>query len=193
MAGLRELWTDVIPDAGELADDLVGRYAGKSRYVYRDRYLETVLIALESLDQLSTDPTAVRLAAWFHRAVHQPGSTAQEDAEASAQMVEQVLPAYGVTPARTAEVARLVRLTGGTAPVKTQDANADVLLDAVNAILADKRYPTHAGEVRRDAEREAEDPSAEKDLRPQTSAPKTTARTGLSPRSSAGTTRSAPC
>ena len=155
VAGLRELWNDVVPDAGALADDLVGRYAGKDRHAYRDRYVVTVLIAMASLDQLCTDPTAVRLAAWFHRAVHAPGSTAGADAEASAQLAEEVLPGYGVSHARTAEVARLVRLTGGAESPKAQDPNADVLLDAVNAILADNGYPIHAADVRRDAEDES--------------------------------------
>jgi predicted metal-dependent HD superfamily phosphohydrolase/outer membrane protein assembly factor BamB len=155
VAGLRELWNDVVPDAGTLADDLVGRYAGKDRHAYRDRYVVTVLIAMASLDQLCTDPTAVRLAAWFHRAVHAPGSTAGANAEASAQLAEEVLPGYGVSHARTAEVARLVRLTGGAESPKAQDPNADVLLDAVNAILADNGYPIHAADVRRDAEDES--------------------------------------
>ncbi|MGY4766951.1 hypothetical protein ACXC9Q_08535 [Kribbella sp. CWNU-51] len=39
MVGLRELWNDAVPDAGALADDLLGRYAGMSRHVYRDRYV----------------------------------------------------------------------------------------------------------------------------------------------------------
>ncbi|MFD7156867.1 hypothetical protein ACFV9C_19870 [Kribbella sp. NPDC059898] len=41
MPGLRELWGDVIPDAGPLADMLVRRYTGKRR-AYRDDYLRHV-------------------------------------------------------------------------------------------------------------------------------------------------------
>ncbi|MGW6281103.1 outer membrane protein assembly factor BamB family protein [Kribbella sp. NPDC055071] len=151
MAGLRERWNDVLPDAGPLADDLASRYTGPSRNAYRDLYLETVLTALKELDQLSTDPTAVELAAWFHRAVHERGNTPAEDAEASARLAEDVLPGYDVTAARTEEVARLVRLTGGLGELKDKDPNGAVLLDAVNAVLADRRYQTHSAQVRRDA------------------------------------------
>jgi predicted metal-dependent HD superfamily phosphohydrolase/outer membrane protein assembly factor BamB len=142
------MWDDVVPGAGALADELVGRYVDKWRVAYRDRYLVDVLTALESLEQLCTDPVAVRLAAWFHRAEHAKRNTAQEDAEASARLAEELLPTYGVTAVRTAEVARLVRLTGDRA--QGQGANADVLLDAVDAVLADSQYSTFASELRRD-------------------------------------------
>ncbi|GAB2560157.1 hypothetical protein GCM10027269_12540 [Kribbella endophytica] len=151
VTGLRERWNDLIPGAAELADDLAARYRADERRAYRDQYLQRVLDALGTLDQLSTDPTAVYLAAWFHRAVHERGG--ESDAEASAALAEQELPSYHVTAARTAEVARLVRLTGTPAPWADAlaDPNADVLLDAINATLAGPNYATHAAEVRRDA------------------------------------------
>ncbi|WP_405061979.1 PQQ-binding-like beta-propeller repeat protein [Kribbella sp. NBC_01505] len=160
MVELRARWDGLVPGPGELADALITQYVERNRRAYRDQYLEVVLAALESLIQLSTDPASVRLAAWFHRAVHEPGGTAAEDAEASARLAEDMLPRYGVSGIRVAEVARLIRLTGElTAPPTDsyapprRDANGDVLLDAVNAILsADPvRYAVHAAEVRRDA------------------------------------------
>lgn len=160
VVALRERWNELIPGSATLADDLVARYVGRNRRAYRDQYLETVLTTLESLIQLSTDPTSVRLAAWFHRAVHEPGGGPAEDAESSARLVEQTLPSYGIDPIRIAEVARLVRLTGelaapppdSYAPPR-RDANGDVLLDAVNSTLATApaRYAAHTSEVRRDA------------------------------------------
>ncbi|MFB6722022.1 PQQ-binding-like beta-propeller repeat protein [Kribbella sp. NPDC056345] len=160
MVELRARWDGLVPGPGELADELITRYVERTRRAYRDQYLDIVLTALESFIQLSTDPASVRLAAWFHRAVHEPGGTAAEDAEASARLAERLLPQYGVAPIRVAEVARLVRLTGELAAPPTdsyapprRDANGDVLLDAVNAILsADPvRYAVHVAEVRRDA------------------------------------------
>ncbi|NUR93774.1 MAG: PQQ-binding-like beta-propeller repeat protein [Kribbellaceae bacterium] len=144
MAGLREMWGDVIPQAGDLADELVRRYAGK-RIAYRDRYLIVVLEALDSLEQLATDPVAVRLAAWFHQAAHSANHTAIDDAATSAQLAEKLLPKYGVNEVRTAEVARLVWFSGG------EGANGAVLQDAVNAVLADPQYATFASEIRRDS------------------------------------------
>ena len=43
--------------------------------------------------------------------MHEPGGGAVVDAESSARLAEQTLPAYGVDPIRIAEVARLVRVT----------------------------------------------------------------------------------
>ncbi len=155
VTGLRERWNDLIPGAAELADDLVERYRATDRKAYRDQYLQRVLDALGTLDQLSTDPTAVYLAAWFHQAVHTPGDHAVADAEASAELAAQKLPAYGVTAARTAEVTRLVRLTAAQPAIDADspaDPNADVLLDAVNATLAGPDYAVHASELRRDGD-----------------------------------------
>jgi len=157
---LRMRWSELIPSSAPLADDLVARYVERTRRAYRDQYLEAVLVTLDSLIQLSTDPTSVRLAAWFHRAVHQPGGGPAEDAELSARLAERTLPEYGVDPIRVAEVARLVRLTGELVTPPTdayapprRDANGDVLLDAVNGVLAmpPVRYAAHAADVRRDA------------------------------------------
>ncbi|MEU4191156.1 PQQ-binding-like beta-propeller repeat protein [Kribbella sp. NPDC026611] len=160
MVELRARWGDLVPGAARLADELIARYVERNRRAYRDHYLDIVLTALDSLIQLSTDPTSVRLAAWFHRAVHEPGGTPVDDAEASAQLAERLLPQYAVPPIRIAEVARLIRLTGrlaapppdSYAPPR-RDANGDVLLDAVNAILGSdpSRYVVHTAEVRRDA------------------------------------------
>ncbi|MEU8222724.1 PQQ-binding-like beta-propeller repeat protein [Kribbella sp. NPDC048915] len=149
MSGLRELWGDGVPGAGELAGELEGRYTGRRRGAYRERYLRRVLTALGSLEQLCTDPVAVRLAAWFHRAEHVRGNSARADAEASARLAEEKLPAYGVSAVRVAEVARLVRLTGGAAD--DPGPNGVVLLDAVDSVLADPQYSNHASDLRRDA------------------------------------------
>ncbi|TCO22107.1 putative metal-dependent HD superfamily phosphohydrolase [Kribbella steppae] len=160
MVELRARWDGLVPGSARLADELVARYVDRNRRAYRDYYLDIVLTALDSLIQLSTDPTSVRLAAWFHRAVHEPGGTPAEDAEASAVLAEELLPQYGVPPIRIAEAARLIRLTGDLAAPPPdayapprRDANGDVLLDAVNAILAadPSRYAVHISEVRRDA------------------------------------------
>lgn len=158
MIGLREFWDEAVPEA--LRDKLIARYGEKRRNAYRERYVAVVLTAVEALDQLATDPVAVRLAAWYHRAVHDQGASAAEDAEASARLAEDELPGYGVSPARTAEVARLVRLTGGIGAQKarkTPDANGDVLHDAVNAVIAGRNYPSHASELRRDADKRDND------------------------------------
>lgn len=156
---LRERWQDLVPDADELADDLAGRYTDKGRRAYRDRYLETALDAADDLIQLATDPVAVRLAVWFHRA-HSDGAGPAADAEASARLAAELLPRYGVSATRVTEVERLIRLTGSPQAAE-DDPNGAVVHDAVTAITAaaPATYQTHATEVRRaaaDRERYAE-------------------------------------
>ncbi|MFC0628904.1 outer membrane protein assembly factor BamB family protein [Kribbella deserti] len=155
---LREKWNELRPqpagvsDPDRLAEELIALYSARTRRAYGEDYLEIVLSALDSLVQLSTDPTAVRLAAWFHRAEHLPGGSPAEDAEASARLAERRLPAHGIDPTRTVEVARLIRRTGDPAALPDRpDANGDVLLDAVNAHLAADPawYAEHAAELRR--------------------------------------------
>jgi predicted metal-dependent HD superfamily phosphohydrolase/outer membrane protein assembly factor BamB len=157
---LRERWHDLIPDADELVSDLADRYADRDRRTYRDGYLGAALDAADDLVQLATDPTAVRLAVWFHRAVHTPGATAAEDAAGSARLAAELLPRYGVGATRVAEVERLVGLTDGSAgPDPAEDPNGAVVHDAAMAITAAAPvvYRGHADAVRREvADRTAE-------------------------------------
>lgn len=148
---LRERWHDLIPDAGELVSDLAGRYTDTDRRAYRDDYLVTALDTADDLVQLATDPTAVRLAVWFHRAVHGPDP---DDAEASARLAADLLPRYGVGATRVAEVERLVRLTGDSpGPDPAEDPNGAVVHDAASAVLAaaPAGYRRHADTVRIEA------------------------------------------
>lgn len=105
---------------------------------------------LDHVDTLAghaADPAAVRLAAWFHDAVYRPDRS--ENEERSAQLAERALTEAGVPEARTAEVARLVRLTVGHDP-EPGDTNGEVLCDADLAILAETpaAYGRYAAAVR---------------------------------------------
>ncbi|TDO46645.1 putative metal-dependent HD superfamily phosphohydrolase [Kribbella sp. VKM Ac-2527] len=160
---IRERWHDLIPDAGELVGDLVDRYTDRRRRAYRDRYLVTALDAADDLIQLATDPVAVQLAVWFHRAAHSDGASRADDAKASARLAAELLPRYGVSATRVAEVERLIRLTGSPdqTPAAEDDPNGAVVHDAAMAVTASApaAYQTHAAEVRRtarDRERYAE-------------------------------------
>lgn len=79
------------------------------------------------------DPDVVRLAAWFHDAVYLPDRS--ENEERSARLAERALTEAGVPADRTAEVARLVRLTITHDPAP-DDRDGQVLCDADLAILA---------------------------------------------------------
>ena len=87
------------------------------------------------------------LAAWFHDAVYRPDRS--ENEERSAHLAERALPEAGVPQGRTAEVARLVRLTVDHDPAP-DDANGELLCDADLAVLAGTpaEYGRYAAAVR---------------------------------------------
>jgi predicted metal-dependent HD superfamily phosphohydrolase len=141
-------WRDLVgPDADRLGRDLLERWNEPHRHYHTVDHLRRVLDAIDDLEAHATDPTAVRLAAWFHDAVYagRPG----DDEEASARLAEDTLPTVGVPHSRVAEVARLVRLTAGHEPAPG-DANGAVLCDADLAVLAGEpdEYAAYAAAVR---------------------------------------------
>jgi predicted metal-dependent HD superfamily phosphohydrolase len=109
-------------------------------------HLRGVLRALDDLDDLASDPDAVRLAAWYHDAVYAGRS---DDEERSALMAEAALTALGLSPDFVAEVGRLIRMTVHHNP-DPDDANGAVLSDADLAVLALPRaaYQRNSAAVR---------------------------------------------
>ena len=122
------------PDPVPYGEDLLGRWAEPHRRYHTTAHLRAVLDRVDELAaQLSPasalssegqepsaastvrgplpgpDLDAVRLAAWFHDAVYRPDRS--ENGGAAPRLAERALPEAGVPQARTAEVARLVRLT----------------------------------------------------------------------------------
>ncbi|NUV58799.1 hypothetical protein [Streptomyces sp. CAI-85] len=121
------------PDPALYADRLLTRWQEPQRHYHTLTHLTAVLDHVDTLEAYATDPAAVRLAAWFHDAVYLPDRS--ENEERSARLAERALPEAGVPDARTAEVARLVRLTVTHDPAD-DDRDGQVLCDADLAILA---------------------------------------------------------
>ncbi|MBT3154410.1 hypothetical protein HTV45_26670 [Streptomyces sp. CHD11] len=121
------------PDPAPYADDLLGRWQEPQRRYHTLTHLTAVLDHVDELADHARDPDAVRLAAWFHDAVYLPDRS--ENEERSARLAERALPEAGVPAGRTAEVARLVRLTVTHDPAG-DDRDGQVLCDADLAILA---------------------------------------------------------
>ncbi|MEU3614194.1 hypothetical protein ABZ725_17980 [Streptomyces sp. NPDC006872] len=121
------------PDPAPYADDLLARWQEPQRRYHTLTHLTEVLDRIDVLQAHAADPDVVRLAAWFHDAVYLPDRS--ENEERSARLVERALPEAGVAPAKTAEVARLVRLTVTHDPAD-DDPDGQVLCDADLAILA---------------------------------------------------------
>ncbi|WP_405819967.1 hypothetical protein OG241_31285 [Streptomyces sp. NBC_01390] len=160
LAALRARWTQALkaararvaaeelPDPTPYADNLLARYQEPQRRYHTLTHLTAVLAHIDVLEaaqagtpapdpDTTPDPAPdlalVRLAAWFHDAVYAPDRS--ENEERSARLAERALTEAGVSPAGTAEVARLVRLTLTHDPAP-DDRNGQVLCDADLAILA---------------------------------------------------------
>ena len=126
---------------------LVAAYAKSQRRYHDTAHLRAVLDRVDELERFARDPDVVRVAAWFHDAVHDP---AREDNEAiSAALAETVLDRLDVDEDTVAEVARLVRLTADHAAAP-DDRNGHVLCDADLAVLggSSEEYISYAAAVR---------------------------------------------
>ncbi|NUP19343.1 MAG: hypothetical protein HOZ81_25300 [Streptomyces sp.] len=121
------------PDPAPFADNLLTRWQEPQRRYHTLAHLTAVLDHIDELAGHADDPDVVRLAAWFHDAVYLPDRS--ENEERSARLAERALPEAGVPAERTAEVARLVRLTTTHDPAP-DDPDGQVLCDADLAILA---------------------------------------------------------
>jgi predicted metal-dependent HD superfamily phosphohydrolase len=120
-------------DPAPYAARLLTAWAEPQRRYHTTAHLAAVLDHVDALAAHAEDPEAVRLAAWFHDAVYRPDRS--ENEERSAALAERALPELGLPAARTAEVARLVRLTVTHDPAPG-DTNGEVLCDADLAVLA---------------------------------------------------------
>ncbi|MGW4732773.1 HD domain-containing protein [Streptomyces shenzhenensis] len=121
------------PDPLPYADRLLARWQEPQRRYHTLTHLTAVLDHVDTLAEYAADPDVVRLAAWFHDAVYLPDRS--ENEERSARLAERALPEAGVPADRTAEVARLVRLTVSHDPA-ADDRDGQVLCDADLAVLA---------------------------------------------------------
>ncbi len=139
-----------LDEGDDLAARLVAAY-GEPRRSYHDlRHLVEVLDRLDELAEAGTpfDAVPVRLAAWFHDAVH---DGRPDDEERSARWAEEALAVVDVDAGVVAEVARLVRMTEHHDPAGA-DRNGAALSDADLAVLArpPQRYADYVAAVRRE-------------------------------------------
>ncbi|MFJ5534301.1 hypothetical protein [Streptomyces sp. NPDC093261] len=156
LEALRDRWTRALegargpaggPDPAPYAENLLARWQEPQRRYHTLAHLAAVLDHIDVLTEYADDPDLVRLAAWFHDAVYLPDRS--ENEERSARLAERALAEAGVDPDRTAEVARLVRLTVTHDPAD-DDRDGQVLCDADLAILAapPSAYATYTAAVR---------------------------------------------
>lgn len=141
---LRARWSQLLPARPDLGDRLIVRWSEPHRRHHGPQHLLDVLAAIDLLDHEADDPTAVRLAAWFHDAVHD-GSP--DDESRSAALAVEELTATGADETLVEHVRALVAMTRDHAP---HDADGRVLSDADLSVLAatPARYATYVRDVR---------------------------------------------
>jgi predicted metal-dependent HD superfamily phosphohydrolase len=125
---------------------VVAAWSEPHRRYHGLHHLAAVLGTVADLETAATDPAAVRLAAWYHDVVYDPGR--QDNEEVSAARARAGL--RGLVPEeRVEEVARLVLVTTAHDPAP-DDADGAVLCDADLAVLASpaEAYAAYASAVR---------------------------------------------
>jgi predicted metal-dependent HD superfamily phosphohydrolase len=109
------------------------RYSESHRRYHDLTHVRHVLAVVDHLTLVAADVSAVRLAAWFHDAVYEPGRDDNE--RRSADLAAETLLTLGADHALVSEVARLVLVTEDHV-AGVDDRNAMVLSDADLSILA---------------------------------------------------------
>lgn len=154
--GLLRRWLAL---AGELGIDeaaarpifnaLQAHYQDDSRYYHNLAHVRQVLETVERLAPYAEALPAVKLAAWFHDAIYEPGA---DDNEAhSARYLRATLESLSAPEAVVEEAARLILLTEGH-EAGEGDGNGRVLLDADLAILGAESpaYERYARAIRQE-------------------------------------------
>jgi predicted metal-dependent HD superfamily phosphohydrolase len=125
------------------------RYSEPHRRYHGLTHVRHVLGVVDHLTMVAADAPAVRLAAWFHDAVYEPGRDDNE--RRSADLAAETLLALGADHALVSEVARLVLVTEDHV-TEEDDRNAMVLSDADLAILGagPEEYDAYVAAVRQE-------------------------------------------
>lgn len=122
-------------DGDEAFDDLLDRYREPHRRYHDLEHVASVqrwVDALADAERVELDLSAVRLAAWYHDVVHDPG--AHDNQARSAMLAAVTLAGLGIPSAVTERCASLIEMTA-THQLHGPDAGAAVLLDADLAVL----------------------------------------------------------
>lgn len=135
--------------AAALYAEVVARYGAPGRFYHTLAHISHVLHVVAALAPHAADTDAVRLAAWLHDLVYEPGASDNE--ARSAALAGGWLRALGLDAALRAEVERLILLTASH-EADRHDGNGAVLLDADLAVLGAPPpiYAAYAGAIRRE-------------------------------------------
>lgn len=135
------------PEPHLLARSLLLRYREPHRRYHTDEHLGEMLHHLRSGQRNSPLPAVLVLATWYHDAIYDPRTPANEEASAILAIAD--LTEADVTPAVVARVAQLVRSTADHY-CDADDTEAALFLDADLAVLGSPsaRYRRYVADVR---------------------------------------------
>lgn len=142
-------WDATVADTPDIALELLSRWSAPGRAYHGLGHLSAVLDRLTALADGGAQVTrSVIVAAWFHDAVHDGQTPADE--LASAQLAATLLDGV-LSPAETAEVGRLVRLTIDHVTA-SDDAPGQALCDADLGVLggSPQEYLEYTVQVRQE-------------------------------------------
>lgn len=111
---------------------LQDKYEEDGRYYHNTDHVRQVLDTVDGLAPYAEEVPPVKVAAWFHDAVYEPGAADNE--ARSAHYLRQQLQPLSIPAAVLEEASRLILLTKEH-EAETGDGNGRVLLDADLAIL----------------------------------------------------------
>ena len=152
-ARLRAHWAAIIPRSSVATmclEGLLARYSEPHRRYHGVAHLDRVVSDVAELlgDIVVAQPSAVKIAAFFHDAVYDPRSPSNE--ADSAALAARELMQLGWVPEQIDEVERLILLTRDHGASDGSDPSGDVLLDADLAVLGapPNVYQAYASGVR---------------------------------------------
>jgi predicted metal-dependent HD superfamily phosphohydrolase len=156
LASMRLEWEALLARHGVAAGDaraplerLVALYSAPERSYHNLEHLAEMFEVVDRLAPATDDPDAVRLAVWFHDAVHD--TRAKDNEERSAEVATEMLTHLSLSKPVVDRVAQLVRATAHlSSHAPPPDRDTATLLDADLAILgsAPGRYARYARDVR---------------------------------------------
>lgn len=145
-AALAASWDEILPGARAVGADLLDRWHEPHRVYHGPQHLADVLRNVTVVAHDGEVPRSVRLALWFHDAVHD--GVAGQDEERSAALARDALTGH-LAPTEIEEVERLVLLTAVHSP-EPGDVAGGLVCDADLAVLgaAPDRYARYVRQVR---------------------------------------------
>jgi predicted metal-dependent HD superfamily phosphohydrolase len=151
---LRARWVDLLRGlacderaAARWFDYLERAYGQQGRYHHTLEHIHAVLNDIDRWGTGVRDGAALRLAAWFHDAIYEPGHRSNE--RRSAELAAKALAQLGVAPARIEQVRSMILCTRDHC---CEVPDGRILVDADLAILASdaERYRAYSAAIRKE-------------------------------------------